>query len=83
MCRSLIADNHLRLTDILVSVLLHPCLAPRLAAAWALRQLGVASPAHLTPVLDRCIDGLERLKGSAEAVAGYSAAIAALLGAVR
>lgn len=72
-----------RLTDTLLGVLLHPCQAPRLAAAWCLRCLCVAIPGHLTPAIDRCLEALERMKGSAEAVSGYSCAIAALLGAVR
>ena len=43
----------------------------------------VAAPGHLTPTLDRCLDGLERMKASPEAVSGYSSAIAAMLGVVR
>ena len=43
----------------------------------------VAAPGHLTPTLDRCLEGLERMKASPEAVSGYSSAIAAMLGAVR
>ena len=81
--RTLVTDSHLKLTDVLLSVLLHPSQAPRLAAAFCLRSLCVAAPTHLTPTIDRCLDGLERLKTSAEAVAGYSSAIAALLGAAR
>lgn len=72
-----------RLTDTLLSVLLHPCPAPRLAAAWCLRCLCVAVPSHLTPSIDLCLDGLENLRRSPEAIYGYSAALAALLGAVR
>ncbi len=81
--RTLLSDTSLRLTDILVSVLLHPCQAPRLAAAFCLRSLCVAVPSHLTPSIDRCLEGLEKFKSSAEAVAGYSGAIAALLEATR
>ncbi len=81
--RSLMTDSHFRATDVLLSVLLHPCQAPRLASAWALRCLCVAVPGHLTPTIDRCLDGLEKLKASAEAVSGYSGAIAAMLGTVR
>lgn len=81
--RTLIMDHHLHLTNVLCSLLLHPSQAPRLAASWCLRCLCVASPSHLTPILDRCLEGLEKLKASADAVSGYSSAIAALLGAVR
>ncbi len=48
-----------------------------------LRCLCVAVPSHLTPTIDLCLDGLENLRGSPEAIYGYSAALAALLGAVR
>ncbi|TRY62952.1 hypothetical protein TCAL_15248 [Tigriopus californicus] len=81
--RTLIVDHHLHLTNVLCSLLVHPSQAPRLAASWCLRCLCVASPSHLTPILDRCLEGLEKLKASADAVSGYSSAIAALLGAVR
>lgn len=72
-----------RLLDVLFSVLSHSSSAPRAAAAWCLRCLAVASPAHLTPSIDLCLEGLENLRSSPEAVAGHSAALAALLGAVR
>ncbi len=81
--RSLAADQHLRLAEVLLSVLLHPCQSPRLAAAFCLRSLCMAAPSYLTPTVDRCLDGLEKLKASSEAVAGYSGAVAALLGAAR
>ena len=82
-CRFLLLDNHLRLTEVLLSVLLHPCQAPRLAAAFCLRCLCIAVPSHLTPTIDICLEGLEKFKTTIEAVAGYSCAIASLLGAVR
>ncbi len=81
--KSLAQDSHLRLTEILLSVLLHPCQAPRLSAAFCLRCLCAATPSHLAPTVDRCLDGLDRLKASAEAVSGYSGAVAALLGVAR
>jgi hypothetical protein len=43
----------------------------------------VAVPSHLTPAIDLCLDGLENLRRSPEAIYGYSAALASLLGAVR
>ena len=48
-----------------------------------LRCACVAAPGHLTPTLDRCLAGLERMKASPEAVGGDSSAIAAMIGAVR
>ena len=43
----------------------------------------MAVPGHLTPTIDLSLDGLENLRSSPEAIYGYSAALAALLGAVR
>lgn len=48
-----------------------------------LRCLSVAVPSQLTPTIDLCLDGLENLRRSPEAIYGYSAALASLLGAVR
>ena len=72
-----------RLLEVLVSVLPHSSAAPRAAAAWCLRCMAIACPTHLTPAIDVCLEGLENLRSSPEAVVGYSSALAALLGAVR
>ena len=45
--------------------------------------MAIACPTHLTPAIDVCLEGLENLRSSPEAVVGYSSALAALLGAVR
>lgn len=65
-----------------VSVLLHPSHAARLAASWCLGSISVALPSQLSPLLDRCVERMEKLKSSPEAVSGYSSALAALLGRV-
>lgn len=70
------------LLETVTSVLLHPSMAARLAAAWCLRCVAVALPFQLTPFLDRCAERLNNLKTSPEAVSGYSFAMAALLGGV-
>lgn len=70
------------LLDTVTSVLLHPSMAARLAAAWCLRCVAVALPYQLTPLLDRCAERINNLKSSPEAVSGYSFAMAALLGGV-
>ncbi|QQP56837.1 Uncharacterized protein FKW44_001638, partial [Caligus rogercresseyi] len=57
--------------------------APRLAASWCLRCLTIAVPSILTPTIDKCLEDLEALKTSPEAISGYSSALAALLGSVR
>ncbi|XP_023372438.1 HEAT repeat-containing protein 5B [Otolemur garnettii] len=78
----LIQEASIGLLEIVTSVLLHPSMAARLAAAWCLRCVAVALPFQLTPFLDRCAERLNNLKTSPEAVSGYSFAMAALLGGV-
>lgn len=65
-----------------VSVLIHPSHAARLAASWCLGSIAVALPSQLSPLLDRCMERMEKLKNSPEAISGYSSALAALLGGV-
>ncbi|KAG8444154.1 hypothetical protein GDO86_009365 [Hymenochirus boettgeri] len=78
----LILEPSIGLLDTVTSVLLHPSMAARLAAAWCLRCVAVALPFQLTPLLDLCAERLNNLKNSPEAVSGYSIAMAALLGGV-
>ncbi|KAL4613050.1 HEAT repeat-containing protein 5A [Arapaima gigas] len=80
---SLLQDHSARVLDTVTSVLLHPSVSVRLAAAWCLRCIAVALPAQLSVLVDRCVERLSALRSSPDAVAGYSAAIAALLGAVQ
>ncbi|XP_037575108.1 HEAT repeat-containing protein 5B-like isoform X1 [Dermacentor silvarum] len=80
---STLSDSSIGLVETVVSVLIHTSPAARLAAAWCLRCIATAVPAQLTPLLDRCLDQLESMKSSPDAIAGYSAALAALLGAAR
>uniref|UniRef100_H0VU29 HEAT repeat-containing protein 5A n=1 Tax=Cavia porcellus TaxID=10141 RepID=H0VU29_CAVPO len=79
----LLQDSSIGLLDSVISVVLHPSISVRLAAAWCLRCIAVALPCYLTPVLDRCLERLTVLKSSPEAVTGFSFAVAALLGAVK
>lgn len=65
-----------------MSVLIHPSHAARLSASWCLASIAVALPSQLTPLLDRCVERMDKLRSSPEAVAGYSSALAALLGGV-
>lgn len=78
----LIQEPSIGLLETVLSVLLHPSMAARLAAAWCLRCVCVALPHQLTPLLERCADCINTLKNSPEAVSGYSFAMAALLGGV-
>jgi len=65
-----------------VSVLIHPSASARLSASWCLGSISVALPSQLTPLVDRCLERMNKLKSSPEAVAGYSGALASLLGRV-
>lgn len=65
-----------------VSVLIHPSACARLSASWCLGSISVALPSQLTPLVDRCLERMNKLKSSPEAVSGYSSALAALLGRV-
>ncbi|XP_076141616.1 HEAT repeat-containing protein 5B isoform X1 [Alosa pseudoharengus] len=78
----LIQEPSIGLLETVSSVLLHPSMAARLAAAWCLRCVAVALPYQLTPLLDRCAERINNLKSSPEAVSGYSFAMAALLGGI-
>ncbi|KAM5176091.1 HEAT repeat-containing protein 5A isoform 6-T7 [Callospermophilus lateralis] len=79
----LLQDSSIGLLDSVISVILHPSISVRLAAAWCLHCIAVALPSYLTPLLDRCVERLTVLKSSPEAVTGFSFAVAALLGAVK
>ncbi|KAG7465627.1 hypothetical protein MATL_G00155510 [Megalops atlanticus] len=79
----LLQDPSAGVLDTVASVLLHPSVSARLAAAWCLRCVAVALPSQASVLLDRCAERLNALKSCPEAVSGYSAAIAALLGAVQ
>ncbi|CAH2095245.1 unnamed protein product [Euphydryas editha] len=79
----LVADASLALLDTVFSVLEHPCVAARLGAAACLRGLCRAHPALLTPLLDRAVDALDVPRPTPHRISGYSAALAAILGAVQ
>jgi len=79
----LVTDQSFGLLDGIFSVLIHPSQSTRLSAAWALRCLCVAIPSMAFKCIERCLQALDNLKTSSEAISGYSAALAAILGAVR
>ncbi|KAG7238095.1 hypothetical protein INR49_031449 [Caranx melampygus] len=79
----LLTDSSTAILDTVISVLLHPAPSARLAAAWCLRCIATAMPSQCSPLLDRCTERLAALKSSPEAVAGYGAAVAALLASVQ
>lgn len=81
--QNLINDSTLNFIDTIYSVLVHPSSAARLAAAWCLRCVCVACPSQITPLIDRLVEAIEKQKTSAEAISGYSSALAAVLGSVR
>lgn len=43
----------------------------------------MAVPSRITPLIDRFIEAIENMRSSPEAIAGYSAALAGVLGSVR
>lgn len=75
--------NLIDLIEATVNVLVHPCQAARLAAAWCLRCICIAVPSQITPLIDRCVSGIEDLRTSPDAISGYSGALAAVLGGVK
>lgn len=79
----LLAEQSLNLLDAVCAVLVHPCSAARLAAGWCLRCICVAVPSQITPLIDRCVEAIETMRSIPEAIAGYSGALAAVLGSVR
>ncbi|XP_053922751.1 HEAT repeat-containing protein 5A isoform X1 [Cuculus canorus] len=79
----LLQDSSTGVLEAVISVILHPSVSVRLTAAWCLRCIAVALPSYVSLLLDRCIERLNALKSSPEAVTGYSFAVAALLGAVK
>lgn len=48
-----------------------------------IRCVCVAVPSRITPLIDRFIESIESMRSSPEAIAGYSAALAGVLGSVR
>ncbi|XP_022329177.2 HEAT repeat-containing protein 5B-like isoform X3 [Crassostrea virginica] len=78
----LVAEPATGIIEPVVSVLIHPSHAARLAASWCLGSISRALPSQLTPLLDRCVERMDKLKTSPEAVSGYSSALASLLGGV-
>ncbi|KAM8704571.1 hypothetical protein ACLKA7_009082 [Drosophila subpalustris] len=81
--QSLLTDQSLNAIDATCAVLVHPCAAARLAAAWCLRSCCIAVPSQITPLIDRFIEAIEQMRSSPEAIAGYSCALAAILGSAR
>nr|XP_020510294.1 HEAT repeat-containing protein 5A isoform X2 [Labrus bergylta] len=79
----LLTDGSTALLDTVISVLLHPAASASLAAAWCLRCVAMAMPSQGSLLLDHCAERLMSLKSSPEAVAGYGAAVAALVAAVQ
>nr|XP_037868102.1 HEAT repeat-containing protein 5B isoform X1 [Bombyx mori]XP_037868103.1 HEAT repeat-containing protein 5B isoform X1 [Bombyx mori] len=81
--QNLISDTSLNMVEAICSVLEHPCVAARLAAARCVRCVCVALPSRAAPLLDACLDALDAPTPTPHRVHGYSAALAAILGAVR
>lgn len=81
--QNLLSDQSLKFIDATCAVLVHPCPATRLSAAWCLRCICVAVPSQITPLIDRFVKAIEAMGTSPEAISGYSSALVAVLGSVR
>lgn len=81
--QNLLTDHSLNFIDAICAVLVHPCLAARLAAAWCLRCVCVAVPSQITPLIDRFLDAIEKMRSSPDAISGYCGALAAVVGSVK
>ena len=71
------------LLELILLALVHASLAVRLAAAWCLRCVAGTLQTQLTTLLDLCLGKLRHFRGAADAVSGYSLAVAALLASAR
>ncbi|XP_026678517.1 HEAT repeat-containing protein 5B [Diaphorina citri] len=80
---NVLSDKSCNLLETVMISLIHPSQAVRLASAWCLRCICVAVPSQCTPLIDRCIECIEMMKNSPEAISGYSYALAAVLGGVK
>ncbi|XP_049886108.1 HEAT repeat-containing protein 5B isoform X2 [Pectinophora gossypiella] len=81
--QNLVSDTSLNMIDAICTVLEHPCVAARLAAAWCIRCVCVALASQIAPLVDKCCDALDANRPTPHHISGYSAALAAILGAVR
>lgn len=70
--QSFIQDPALSFIEATISVLVHPCQAARLAAAWCLRCICIAVPSEITPLIDRCVAAIENMNTLPEAIAGIN-----------
>ena len=81
-CTSFLNENNSKPIEIISSLLVYPVASVRISASWCLRCIAVASPSHLTLLIDRCLEQLEKgTESSAEVIHGYSFALSALIGA--
>jgi hypothetical protein len=81
--QNLLVDQSLNFIDAICAVLVHPCLAARLAAAWCLKCICIAVPSYITPLIDRFLEAIEKMRSSPDAISGYCGALAAIIGSVR
>lgn len=79
---NVLTEKTCNLLETVMISLIHPSQAVRLASAWCLRCICIAVPSHCTPLIDRCIECIEMMKNSPEAISGYSYALAAVIGGV-
>eukprot|EP00794_Sanderia_malayensis_P020258 gene20258-22242_t len=69
-----------RVTNTILSVLIHPAPAAWLSAAWCMRCCALAIPRLLTTFIDTCVKKMSSLKSSTDALTGYGHTLAAMVG---
>lgn len=78
---SFINENNSKVIEIISSLLVYPIAFVRIAASWCLRCVALASPSHLTLLIDKCLEQLEKqTETSPEIIHGYSFALSSLIG---
>ena len=77
--KNLLTETSLKFQDTVFSFLVSSNLPVQLAAAQCLKDICIASPSNLTPLIDRCMEAIEKYKTVPEAINGYSYGLAALL----
>ena len=77
--KNLLLDTSLKFQETVFSFLISSSLPVQLASAKCLKDICIASPSNLTPLIDKCMEAIEKYKTVPEAINGYSYGLASLL----
>ena len=69
-----------KVTNTVLSVLIHPAPAAWLSAAWCMRCCALAIPRMMTKFIDICMKKMSSLKASSDALTGFGHTLAAMIG---